>query len=202
MRIRTRGRVAAISCGLQRGAWLAPGRRRVLRRFVADQRPWRQTNFQAHAAIRRLDHELAAEGAHSLFDDDRSLPRAVEIGLRQAAREVKATAVVVDDELRRTRLEREPHDDVAGTAVFSHVHQRFLRNARQLVTYGRRECDLLDLRHEPRRDAGLAPKAIDQLLQMLEQLSRGEVGAADTRRTSPARSGWQAAAEIGAAAAR
>src|SRR2546428_13986730 len=110
MRIRTRGRVAAISCGLQRGAWLAPGRRRVLRRFVADERPWRQTNFQAHAAIRRLDHELAAEGAHSLFDDDRSLPRAVEIGLRQAGPGVKAPAGLVDGELSRNRLQPGPHD--------------------------------------------------------------------------------------------
>src|SRR5262249_6268089 len=127
------------------------------------------------ATRRRLDGDLPADRTDPLLDDDGTLARGVELGLRHPPGEVESASVVVHDEAAGAVLEREAKDDVRRPAVTPDVDEGLLRDPRELRADARRQRDLSELRNEARRDPGLAAELVHGFRQELRELTRVEI---------------------------
>src|SRR5262245_23907643 len=137
----------------------------------------RNGNFQPCSTLwRRVNRQLAADQAHTLFDHAGTAMCCIELRLRRQATKSKSQAVVGNQEFALSFLACPQADyHIARSAMFPYVRESLLNDTHDFVTYARLQHDPVLLRLETDRDTSFTPESCYQFRQKIREFLGTEV---------------------------
>src|SRR5581483_5019782 len=120
----------------------------------------------------RFYREFTLYQTHTFTNDSRRPARQIQFRLRHPPAEGKSYSVVFDAAAPLLSFLHPLHHHSFGAAVFAHVDQRLLRNARQLAAYGLRKRDFIRVHNKLRADSRLSLESLHRVAQKRRQFPR------------------------------
>src|SRR5207249_7411285 len=118
---------------------------------------------------------LTSDGPYAFFEHQGTPSAQVKFGLRETPGKLEASTVVLDHQLPKAVLSREPDQDAARVAVLADVYERLLDDTRHLPSQVLRKGDFLELGNERGGDSRLAAELINHLSHGIKELPAVEL---------------------------